>query len=239
MPISSPKILPTSNKLYQIEMEAVNVNFGNLTVLKDITLQLKPGCFLYVIGPNGAGKSTFIKLLVGLLKPSSGNIFLNTNKVGYLPQINEGKNNFPITVKEVMYTGFHEQSIKIKPTQNAIIKMWAEKMDVTHLLDSKMEYLSGGQKQRVFLARALISEPELLILDEPTTALDPSFREEFYRLIQKLNSEGVSLIYVTHDLTENMHPEHQVIYIDQEIKFFGPLKQYLALKKEHHHVHHD
>lgn len=237
MPTFSPRISTTSKPPYHIELDNVSVAFGTLTVLKDISFQIGKGCFLYVIGPNGAGKSTLIKLLVGLLNPTGGDIKIQAGAIGYLPQTSEGKDHFPITVEEVIYTGFDRQYLKMTPNQKKDIAYWADVMDITPLLKKKMGNLSGGQKQRVLLIRALISRPELLILDEPASSLDPSFRRHFYELINRIHGEGTTIVYVTHDLAENMNPEHKVLYVDQEIRFFGSLHDYLEMNKEHHHEH--
>ncbi|QWB95667.1 ATP-binding cassette domain-containing protein [Mycoplasmatota bacterium] len=215
----------------------VNVNFGNYKALIDVSFKVKKGDFLHVVGPNGSGKSTLIKTLVGLLKPQSGKISINAVKMGYLPQKLETKKQFPMTVKEVIYSGFNKQKLKITQEDETKIKYWLNIMEIPELLNESMLYLSGGQQQRVYLIRALISQPDLLILDEPTSALDPSFREKFYTLLYDLQQEhGITLIHVTHDLTDAVKDNCKVMYVDQHIKFFGCYKDFHSFEhKEHHH----
>jgi len=185
-----------------ITYQDVSVSFGKFNVLHDINFHLDKGDFLHIIGPNGSGKTTLVKLLVGLLKPTSGFIFINNDlQMGYLPQKLNSKTNLPMTVCEVIYSGFKKQRLVPTKADVKLIESWLITMEIPQLIHSSMLYLSGGQQQRVFLIRALISNPDLLILDEPTSALDPSFREKFYHLLYELQqNKGMTIIHVTHDL---------------------------------------
>ncbi len=219
-----------------ITYEHVNVDFGNFTAIKDISFSLKKGDFLHVIGPNGSGKTTLMKTLVGLLKPTSGTIDIHTKKMGYLPQKLETKQQIPMTVKEVIYSGFHKQRLNMVKKDEVLIKSWLEKMNIQALYNQSMRHLSGGQQQRVYLIRALISQPELLILDEPTSALDPSFREKFHDLLFELQQKHhMTIIHVTHDLTDIVKRNCQIMYVDQVIKYFGCYEDFHAFEHEGHH----
>lgn len=220
-----------------IEYSHINVNFGSYEALKDISFKVNKGDFLHIVGPNGSGKSTLIKTLVGLLKPSSGEIKINMETMGYLPQKLDTKKEIPMTVKEVIYSGFKRQSLKMKSEDDKLIMSWLERMEIPELFDKSMIYLSGGQQQRVYLIRALISNPELLILDEPTSALDPSFREKFHHLLKELNEKNhMTIVHVTHDLTDAVKDNCHIMYIDQSVKFFGCYRDFHQFEhKEHHH----
>lgn len=215
-----------------IKFENINVAFSSHEVLKDIDFEINKGDTLHIIGPNGSGKTTLVRLLVGLLKPNKGNITKNTTSIGYLPQKLNTKLNFPMTVREVIYSGFNKQKLKPSKKDCALIKEWLNKMEIPHLFNESMSFLSGGEQQRIYLIRALISNPEVLILDEPTSALDPSFREKFYSLLTKLqDDQNLTIIHVTHDLTDAIKENTNVMYIDQTIKFFGTYKDYLKFEQ--------
>lgn len=221
------KTLSTSNEFSAIEVSDVTVNYGKYTALKDINFQLGKGSLLYVVGPNGSGKTTLIKLLVGLIKPSFGKVTVNSNSIGYLPQKLNFGNMFPITVREVIYSGFKKQSLHISDEDRALITEWLGKMEISHLIDKPMSVLSGGEQQRVYLIRALINNPDILVMDEPTSALDPKFRRHFNELVNKLHEDGVTIVYVTHDLYDKVSENAKVVYIDQTIKFFGHYHEFL------------
>lgn len=219
-----------------IQYENIDVSFGKFNVLNHVSFHLKKGEMLHIIGPNGSGKTTLVKLLVGLLDPTSGHINNESKKMGYLPQKLNTKLNLPMTVREVIYSGIDHQRLKPTKAQCELIKYWLDKMEIPHLFDASMSYLSGGQQQRVFLIRALISEPDLLILDEPTSALDPSFREKFYHMLYDFQMEKqMTIIHVTHDLTDAVKEDCKVMYVDQTIKFYGTYKDYHEFEHRGHH----
>ena len=223
-----------------VNYEHVNVIFGNYQALKDVTFEINKGDFLHVVGPNGSGKSTLMRTLVGLLKPSSGNIEIEALNMGYLPQKLLTRKEIPMTVKEVIYSGFSKQKLKMSKEDETLIIKWLQRMEIPELYQSSMINLSGGQQQRVYLIRALISNPDLLILDEPTSALDPSFREKFYHLLYDLQQEmNITIIHVTHDLTDAVKKNCKIMYVDQEIKYFGCYQDFHEFEHKEHHHHHD
>lgn len=214
------------NKL--ITAKNINVTFGRLEVLKDITFQVEQNDFLAIVGPNGSGKTTLMKALLGLVSINSGQFVFNTTfdkqDIGYLPQASFlHDKHFPATVKEIIATGLTSQSIfKKDKKRDQIIRQISGLLDIGHLLNKKIGYLSGGQYQRVLMARALVKKPKLLVLDEPTSALDPKIREEFYSLIQHLHShENVSIILISHDLQSVNKYAKNVLYLDQKVIYFG------------------
>ncbi|MBE0700474.1 MAG: ATP-binding cassette domain-containing protein [Acholeplasmataceae bacterium] len=221
---------------YMINYQDVSVSFGKFNVLNRVTFSLKKGDFLHIVGPNGSGKTTLVKLLVGLLKPTEGQITTTNVTMGYLPQKLNTKPNFPMTVREVIYSGLKKQHLVPSKSDCQRIQKWLDVMEIPQLFKESMTYLSGGQQQRVFLIRALISEPELLILDEPTSALDPSFREKFYKLLYELQqTKKTTIIHVTHDLTDAVKENCLAMYVDQSIKFFGTYEDYHAFEHRGHH----
>ena len=219
-----------------IKYENVNVSYGKFNVLSNVSFEVRKGDFLHIVGPNGSGKTTLVKMLVGLLEPTSGIVEMRNVQTGYLPQKLNTKHNFPMTVREVIYSGFKHQKLKPSIEECELIKKWLEIMEIPQLFKESMSFLSGGQQQRVFLIRALISDPELLILDEPTSALDPSFREKFYHILDDLHTRNkTTIIHVTHDLTDAVKDDCKIMYIDQRIKFFGLYKDFEEFEHRGHH----
>lgn len=210
-----------------IKYRNVNYTVDNLEILKDVNIDLQKGDFIHILGPNGGGKSTLIKLMSQMIKPTSGEITINTDKIGYLPQHFRSKKGFPATVFEVIYSGFQKQYLVPKKEQLEIIDYWLTKMDICGFKNKKIGDLSGGEQQRVFLIRALIRDPELLILDEPTSALDPNFRQVFYQMLDELYKSGMTIINITHDIDPNyLSCQHHVLYVDRAIKFDGKYCDY-------------
>lgn len=228
----SSKTLKISKKPLA-NLHNITIKYGDIIALKNITFDIYAKDYFYIIGPNGAGKSTLIKLLTGLLKPSEGSFTIHTNSIGYLPQTLNSKPNFPITVNEVIYTGFKKQRLMMKKEDINLIDSWLKKMQIGSTGNKLMSTLSGGQQQRVFLIRALISNPELLILDEPTSALDPSFKSLFYNILQELNEKGTTIIFITHDINESLN-NGKILYFDQSLEFIGSFQEYKAWGGKYH-----
>lgn len=166
-------------------------------LLKNIDLVIPSGIYLSILGENGSCKSTLIKLILGLLKPDSGTISIDSNKVSYVPQRLDNFNaEFPITVKEVLSS--HSKAIGLK--NQKIIKDSLKKVNMTDFENKLIGNLSGGQQQRIFIARALIGNPDLIILDEPSTGVDEKSQSEIYPLLQSLNRDlGKTIISVEHN----------------------------------------
>lgn len=167
-------------------------------ILNNINLTIEKGFYISILGENGSGKSTLIKLLLNLIKPTSGTIHICTKKIGYVPQmLNNFNNSFPITVAEIL--NCHKSALKIKDP-----KCVDKALSIVNMNDFKNNLigeLSGGQKQKIFIARALMGDPELLILDEPSTGVDVKSQKDIYSFLKKLNEENnITIISVEHNL---------------------------------------
>ncbi len=192
-----------------IQLDQVNFRYEDTPVLQDVTLSIEDGEFLGIVGPNGSGKSTLLRLILGLLAPVSGSvrIFGTTpaqarHKLGYVPQFATFDRHFPISVRDTVLQGRLGRTGRILG-YNARDKEVAQRaMAETEILDLQhrpLSALSGGQRQRVLIARALTSEPEVLILDEPTANIDPRVEMSVFDLLKRLN-DRVTVIVVSHDI---------------------------------------
>ena len=214
-----------------LEVENLSVFYGSHQVLKDLSFVIEQGDYIGLVGANGSGKTTLVKAMLGLLPISKGSInqfgIVDTRQdIGYLPQVAvTGNTLFPAEVHEVVAVGllgtkkfpkrFNKEDDK---KVNTILK----KLDIHHLKHNKIGDLSGGQQQRVLLARAMVSNPKLLILDEPTSALDPKVRSDFFALIKSINEKNnTSIILVSHDLGSIMKCSKKIMLLDRELIYFG------------------
>lgn len=181
-------------------------------LLKDINLNIPTGVYLSILGENGSCKSTLIKLILGLLKPDCGSIELSAKKISYVPQrLDNFNGEFPITVREVLNS--HSKAIKIKDS-NAISNV-LEKVNMSDFKNNLIGNLSGGQQQRIFIARALLGNPDLIILDEPSTGVDEKSQNEIYPLLQDLNiNHGKTIISVEHNTKTALKYSTHILKLD-------------------------
>ncbi len=194
-----------------VELKNVSFGFGAQPVLEDISLHIHPGQFAALVGPSGAGKTSLIKLILGALQPSRGEVFISGKKldgkpspqVGYVPQLEAVDWNFPVTVEQAVLMGRTRKSgpwpwpnRRDKQELSTIL----ERLGIPELSARHIRDLSGGQQQRVFLARALIADPDLLVLDEPTTGVDMRTTENILHMLAELNQQGITILITTHDL---------------------------------------
>jgi zinc transport system ATP-binding protein len=215
--------------------KGLTFQYNSTEILADISFRLQAGDYLGLVGPNGSGKTTLIKLILGLLQPSKGEIvlfgsnltdFKDWRKVGYLPQkINSFNPHFPATVREIVSLGLLSTKRvprRIKRNDDMAINNALELVDIIDIKTELIGELSGGQQQRVLIAKALVSEPELLILDEPTTALDPEAREKFFGTLKDLNeNRKVTIIIITHDIGTIGKYASRLLYLDKRLIFYG------------------
>ncbi len=228
-----------------VRTEHLGCSYSVGKVLEDITLTIEAGDYVGVVGPNGSGKSTFVKALLGLCDISDGKAFLfgkpsdkfdEWGRVGYLPQNMSLLNPvFPATVQETTELGL----LSLKKFPRRFTRQDKEKvasvLDLLGVYDLRKKLigeLSGGQQQRALLARALVNDPQLLILDEPTAALDPETRERFYRLVSDVNrASGVTVLLVTHDTGVIGQHASKMLYLDKKLLFFGSFDQFCHSKE--------
>jgi zinc transport system ATP-binding protein len=223
-----------------IEVKNLSIRYGATEAVNNISCSIEKGDFIGLVGPNGGGKTTLAKTILGLIPSHSGKIllfgenlkgFTDYSKIGYLPQKHTGINPlFPAAVAEVILLGI--LSVKKWPkkiNQNDWRKVdnLCESLGIANLKDKLISELSGGQQQKVMLARALVSEPELLILDEPSTALDPASREDFFTRLKELNSQKqTTIILITHDTGYIGQYANKLLYIDRKLVFFGKIADF-------------
>ena len=210
----------------QLEVEHLSVNYGRYNVLHDISFSADKGDFIGIVGPNGSGKTTLMKTILGLQPKNAGTIQLAPGvRLGYLPQLNTRRDRtFPASVYEIVALGLLGDKRfpkRITRQDKALIKQTLSEMAIEDLKHKRIGDLSGGQQQRVLLARSLVSRPDILILDEPTSALDPSIRESYYQMLARLNQQGMTVLFVTHDIASIGSLVNKVLYLDREVIFFG------------------
>lgn len=191
-----------------VKLNDISYGYQQEPVIENVNLEIHKKDFVGMIGPNGGGKSTIIKIILGLIKPWSGQIKTGRNvdgtpvKMGYLPQFHEFDKSYPITVREVILSGLIGQSRKhlrfSRPQKNKASEL-IESLGLKDIERKGIGELSGGQMQRVFLGRALVSTPDLLILDEPGTYVDNRFESEMYQLLETINQD-TAILLVSHDI---------------------------------------
>ena len=188
-----------------LEIKNLSSGYDNKIVLENVSMEVFSSDFIGVIGPNGGGKTTLIKTILGLIKPISGELILHISKtnIGYLPQVNQIDKRFPISVIDVVRSGKSDSALFSSFHKNSAEKEKAEslltEMGIIELRNKSIGELSGGQMQRVFLCRALMSNPELLVLDEPSTYVDNNFEGELYLKLKELN-EQMAILLISHDV---------------------------------------
>lgn len=209
-----------------LEVKNLQVSYNNHVAIDKINFKIDQGEYVCFIGENGSGKSTLIKTIMGLKKENKGEIKLNISRdeVSYLEQGDLKKIDFPATAKEIIMTGVQKHNklpFYTKQDKEKFKKVISE-LKIEEIVNRRIGDLSGGQKQRVLLARALIREPKLIILDEPATGLDAKITRELYKILNKLNKEqNVTIIMATHDLDELKAIKPRIIFLAKTIKYDG------------------
>ncbi|MCT8139708.1 metal ABC transporter ATP-binding protein [Anaerobacillus sp. CMMVII] len=222
-----------------IDIRSLSFQYGSKLVLDNINLQVKKGTFLGVVGPNGSGKSTLIKCILGLLQPTKGQInlfehpinkFHHWEKIGFVSQkANSFNTGFPATVFEVVSMGLFAKVGLFRFLTKKHKEKVREAIDLVGMTEySKQNIgeLSGGQQQRVFIARALVSDPELLILDEPTVGVDIQSATNFYSMLSELNKTGITLLLVTHDVAAMTEYVNAVACLNKQLHFHGNTREF-------------
>ncbi len=201
---------PKTGQIPHIEISHLVAGYKNENVLKDINLSIHKDDFLGLIGPNGGGKTTLLKVILGLIEPKSGSVKIfgqspqqGRQHIGYVPQFAVFDNDFPISVRDVVRMGRLSPKRLFRPYTNEDESIVDERLEWVKMLDNKnrsLRELSGGQRQRVYIARALATNPDILLLDEPTVSVDYESRTSIYELLHNINQKGVTILMVSHDL---------------------------------------
>lgn len=192
-----------------ITLDSVSFRYNGQDALRDVSVEVFPTDFMAVIGPNGGGKTTLLKLILGLLQPTAGSIKVfgqtparSLHRIGYVPQYGNYSRHFPLRVIDVVMSGciqpaslFPWHGTSTHKRAEAILK----KLSIQHLANTPLAHLSGGQKQRTLIARALITDPDVILLDEPTASVDSGVEQDIYELLKELNATKTILL-VSHDI---------------------------------------
>jgi len=217
------------------DLDQVSIRYGSELILDSVTLKIHRGDFLALLGPNGSGKSTLIRIMLGLQRPDSGTVrimgrdiadFGAWERVGYVPQkITDLDPLFPASVREVVAMGIlpHRNWPRFLRTgDESVIDEALDLLEMRRYKNRRVWALSGGQQQRVFIARALASQPEVLVLDEPTAGVDGATQERFYDMLERINRErGVTMVLVTHDIGVVTKHVNKVACLNQRLVFHG------------------
>ncbi len=216
-----------------ISCEKVYMNYDSTKAVNGVSFSVENGDFLCIIGENGTGKSTLLKGILGLQKLNSGTIAfsgLTNREIGYLPQRTVVQKDFPASVYEVVLSGRQTRGFKLFYTaeDKKTAQLNIELLGIENIKNKPFNELSGGQQQRVLLARALCATKKLLLLDEPTTGLDPYVTAELYKLISELNQKhGVTVIMVTHDIKNSVEYANKILSMEHDGDFFGTTADYM------------
>ena len=222
-----------------INISNLSYKYHKTDVLENINLIIKDDDFLAIIGPNGGGKSTLLKLILGLLTPQTGKIEKNVEntQVGYVPQNTNLNIDFPITALEIVLMGIISSKKQIFGYSKEDIekaKASLAKVSMTDFANSKIGDLSGGQRQRVFIARALCSNPKIMLLDEPTASIDVKGQREIYELLKELN-KSICIVVVSHDISVLLNYAKNVAHINKNLVYHSleNIEKNVSTQNEH------
>ena len=213
-----------------VKLENVWVHYDSVPVLEAINLSIESNDFLGIIGPNGGGKTTLLKVILGLIKPSRGRVTVlgmsperGWKYIGYISQVNLFDHDFPISVLEVVLMGRYNKSGLLQRYSEEDRKTAIAALKTVEMLgykDRQVGKLSGGEQQRVFIARALATSPELLLLDEPTASIDPTMQAEFYEMLDKLK-ETMAIVLVSHDISAVSIYVNEIACLNRQLFYHG------------------
>jgi zinc transport system ATP-binding protein len=221
-------------------LDLADVTFGYTAtpVVEDVSLRIDPGEYVAIVGPNGSGKSTLMQLMLGLLDPDTGTVHLfgeradrfdDGERIGYVAQHANAAKEMPITVREVVKMGRfpHVGFGRLSSEDWAIVDDALVTVGMDGFAGRRVTQLSGGQRQRAFIARALASEADLLVLDEPTVGVDAESVDAFYDLLAALNAEGITVLLIEHDLGAVVEHADRVVCLNRAVHFDGPTDEFV------------
>ena len=209
-----------------ITLKNVNVSFDGKWILRNLTFSVESGEFLGIIGPNGSGKTTLMKVLLKMLKPQKGTVeIVNASGLGYVPQSRQIDPETPLSSRDFVSLGLPH---KFRPWLTSRDRMIVdEAMEMTDSMDfagKPIGKLSGGQRQRLFLAQALVKNPQMLLLDEPTSNLDPGAQETIASVVDRIRRErGITVLFVSHDVNLISRYADKILYMTQDSYAIGPV----------------
>ena len=206
-----------------LKIENFEVKYDNIITLENVNFEIKEKTFITIIGPNGGGKTTLIRSILGFITPSKGKIIKDKNlKIGYVPQKNNFEEKFPINVKTVILSGILNKKIKFfynySKKDNNHLNETLKKLNIEKLKNKQINELSGGELQKILIARAIISNPNLLILDEPFSNIDASSTNEYYQVLERL-SKSMSILIVSHDIGTIISHTDDVICVNKNVHY--------------------
>ena len=222
-----------------IEVRDLTFAYADRPVLENISLDVKAGEFLGLVGPNGSGKTTLLTLMIGLKRPDQGTVrlfgepaadFDAGDRIGYVPQnVAATGGDMPITVREVVRMGRYPHRLwrRFESADRQAVEDALDRVDITDIADRRVGRLSGGQRQRVFIARALAADADILALDEPTVGVDAESREAFYALLNDLNTEGITIVLIEHDIGVVTKHADRVACLNRDLYFHGDAEAFL------------
>jgi zinc transport system ATP-binding protein len=225
-----------------VELEHVDFSYvPGRPVLRDVSLKVEAGEFVAIAGPNGGGKTTLLRLVLGLERPSHGSVRVaDRGRIAYLAQRSEVGGHAPVTVRELVEAGRASQRLvgRLRTADREAVALAIERVGLSGLARRPLARLSGGQQQRAFIAKALASEPRLLVLDEPTTGVDVEAQEALASLLDRLHTElGVTILYVSHEFGAVEHVVRRLVLVRERIVFDGQPSDLPELWHDPSHVH--
>ena len=222
-----------------IKVENLSFSYSNTKALENVNLTIKSDDFLAIIGPNGGGKSTLLKLILGLLPTQNGKLIKNikNSEIGYVPQNTNLNIDFPITALEVVLMGHIKRKRKLFSYAKEDIACALgslKQVGMQEFANQKIGDLSGGQRQRVFIARALCSNPKILVLDEPTASIDVKGQQDIYELLKELN-KIISIVVVSHDLSILLNYAKDVAHVNRTLVYHSlkDIQKNVTLNDDH------
>jgi manganese transport system ATP-binding protein len=236
-----------------VDVQGVVVRYDRVLALDGVSLTVERGTALGIVGPNGSGKSTLLKTVAGLIKPDAGTVrvfgdaprMLRPGAIGYVPQIEEVDFSFPVSVRDVVNMGRYPRLgpfAPFRPADRRAVDDAIAALDLGALEKRHIAELSGGQQRRVFVARAIAQEPELMLLDEPTTGVDAATEDKLLQLVRELVAGGMPVLMTTHDLDRAVDWFDRLVVVDHRILADGDPETVLssgayASIREHTHTH--
>jgi zinc/manganese transport system ATP-binding protein len=223
----------SSDGIPLVEVSEASYAYGRTPALQNVSLKIWPGQFMAIVGPNGGGKTTLLRTILGIVPVAAGKILLrgrelaaaSPQSIGYVPQLETIDWNFPITVEEVIAMGFFVKNRwfgGIGEREKQKLRDVMERLNLTGLGQRHIRELSGGQQQAVFIGRALLGDPELILLDEPASGLDIRSRDDVIHFLHEINHHGVAIVITAHDLNWVAAHLPWVVCLNRQLVAEGP-----------------